>query len=65
MNSIESNKKFHFRVGPFYITDIERGKSIFETDSNLMHQVNDGINTDGSNLGHVTAVCMWADINAR
>ena len=53
------------RVGPFYITDLDRPKSIFEADSNLMQQVNDGINADGSNLGHVTAVCLWTDINAR
>ena len=52
-------------MGPFYITDLDRPKSIFEADGNLMRQVNDGITADGSNLGHVTAVCLWTDINAR
>ncbi|KAL5018971.1 hypothetical protein ScPMuIL_004693 [Solemya velum] len=49
-------------IGPYFITDMSRPKSIFEMDSNLLQLVANGIQQDGSNLGHVTAVCTWADL---
>ncbi|XP_045213854.2 suppressor of fused homolog [Mercenaria mercenaria] len=52
-------------VGPYFITDIGRKQSIFEADASQIEKVNEGINVDGSNLGHVTAVCKWVDVNSR
>ncbi|XP_021350519.1 suppressor of fused homolog [Mizuhopecten yessoensis] len=51
-------------IGPHFITDMSRTRSIFEMDSNLLHRVTAGIEQDGSNLGHVTAVCSWSEISA-
>ena len=39
---------------------MEREKSIFEREPGLVQLVNDGIEQDGSNLGHVTALCAWS-----
>ncbi|KAL3877257.1 hypothetical protein ACJMK2_034990 [Sinanodonta woodiana] len=50
-------------IGPFFLTDMQRSESIFQIDPNFTHLVMEGINNDGSNLGHVTAVCLWIDIN--
>ncbi|XP_076459003.1 suppressor of fused homolog [Babylonia areolata] len=47
-------------VGPHFITDMQRSQSIFERDPSLVQLVNEGIETDGSNLGHVTALCAWS-----
>lgn len=56
---------FCYSIGLYFITDLGRKQSIFEVNTSLMGKVNEGINADGSNLGHVTAVCKWLDINAR
>nr|KAG5714825.1 hypothetical protein BaRGS_000313 [Batillaria attramentaria] len=50
-------------IGPFFITDMTRDKSIFEIDPSLVQLVNEGIEKDGSNLGHVTALCAWQNLN--
>ncbi|GAB1609129.1 suppressor of fused homolog [Argonauta hians] len=52
-------------VGSYYITDMEREKSLFEEKPELIKFVSEGIKNDGSNLGHVTAVCCWAEIIKR
>ncbi|XP_060573441.1 suppressor of fused homolog [Ruditapes philippinarum] len=51
-------------VGPYFITDLGRKQSIFEAEAGLIGKVNEGINIDGSNLGHVTAICKWEDVNS-
>ncbi|XP_050391011.1 suppressor of fused homolog [Patella vulgata] len=48
-------------VGPFFVTDTKRSKSVFDEDPNLSVMVAEGIEKDGSNLGHVTAVCSWSE----
>ncbi|ESP03932.1 hypothetical protein LOTGIDRAFT_110283 [Lottia gigantea] len=48
-------------VGPFYITDVNRKESIFDHDPTLMKMVTEGIEKEGSNLGHVTAMCSWSE----
>ncbi|KAK7113523.1 suppressor of fused homolog [Littorina saxatilis] len=50
-------------VGPHFITDMHRDKSIFERDPSLVQLVNEGIEQDGSNLGHVTALCAWSPLH--
>lgn len=52
-------------VGPYYITNLYREKSLFELDPELIQLVSDGIRKDGSNLGHVTAVCTWREIKKK
>ncbi|XP_041364369.1 suppressor of fused homolog [Gigantopelta aegis] len=53
----------HPQVGPFFVTDLSREKSIFDQDAGLFQLVNEGVENDGSNLGHVTAVCTWTNIS--
>ncbi|XP_036368746.1 suppressor of fused homolog isoform X3 [Octopus sinensis] len=52
-------------VGSYFITDLDREKSLFEENPDLIKFVSEGIKNDGSNLGHVTAVCCWAEIIKR
>jgi hypothetical protein len=51
-----------YSVGPYFITDMQRDQSIFERDPSLVQLVNEGIEKDGSNLGHVTALCAWSPL---
>ncbi|XP_067673510.1 suppressor of fused homolog [Haliotis asinina] len=46
-------------VGPFFVTDMARKESLFEKNPSLQAMVKDGIEKDGSNMGHVTAVFTW------
>ncbi|XP_070540904.1 suppressor of fused homolog [Ptychodera flava] len=47
--------------GPWLVTDMRRGESIFDIDPHLQEMVDRGIETDGSNLSGVSAKCSWQD----
>ncbi|KAM6347881.1 suppressor of fused homolog isoform 1-T2 [Alca torda] len=49
--------------GPWLITDMRRGETIFEIDPHLQERVDKGIETDGSNLSGVSAKCAWDDLS--
>lgn len=45
--------------GPWHITDMRRGESIFEIDLNAHEEVERGFELEGSNLSGVSARCSW------
>ncbi|XP_057667746.1 suppressor of fused homolog [Diorhabda carinulata] len=47
--------------GPWHITDMRRGESIFEIDLNAHEEVKRGFELDGSNLSGVSARCSWME----
>lgn len=47
--------------GPWHITDMRRGESIFELDLNAHEEVESGFEVEGSNLSGVSARCSWAE----
>ncbi|XP_064605123.1 suppressor of fused homolog [Liolophura sinensis] len=47
------------RVGRCHITDMKRQKSVFDVKPDMTLLVKEGIERDGSSLGHVTALCSW------
>uniref|UniRef100_A0A669EW47 Suppressor of fused homolog n=1 Tax=Oreochromis niloticus TaxID=8128 RepID=A0A669EW47_ORENI len=49
--------------GPWLITDMRRGETIFEIDPQLQERVDQGIETEGSNLSGVSAKCVWDDLS--
>uniref|UniRef100_A0A480Y0B3 Suppressor of fused homolog n=1 Tax=Sus scrofa TaxID=9823 RepID=A0A480Y0B3_PIG len=50
--------------GPWLITDMRRGETIFEIDPHLQQErVDKGIESDGSNLSGVSAKCAWDDLS--
>uniref|UniRef100_A0A8C5R312 Suppressor of fused homolog n=1 Tax=Leptobrachium leishanense TaxID=445787 RepID=A0A8C5R312_9ANUR len=50
--------------GPWLITDMRRGETIFEIDPHLQQErVDKGIETEGSNLSGVSAKCAWDDLS--
>ncbi|XP_026879385.1 suppressor of fused homolog isoform X2 [Electrophorus electricus] len=49
--------------GPWLITDMRRGETIFDIDPHLQDRVDKGIETDGSNLSGVSAKCAWDDLS--
>ncbi|MCJ8730749.1 hypothetical protein PDJAM_G00187900 [Pangasius djambal] len=50
--------------GPWLITDMRRGETIFDIDPHLQQErVDKGIETDGSNLSGVSAKCAWDDLS--
>ncbi|XP_015203321.2 suppressor of fused homolog isoform X3 [Lepisosteus oculatus] len=49
--------------GPWLITDMRRGETIFDIDPHLQERVDKGIETDGSNLSGVSAKCAWDDLS--
>ncbi|XP_033883294.1 suppressor of fused homolog isoform X3 [Acipenser ruthenus] len=53
----------HVAGGPWLITDMRRGETIFEIDPHLQERVDKGIETDGSNLSGVSAKCAWEDLS--
>uniref|UniRef100_A0A8C1PBC6 Suppressor of fused homolog n=1 Tax=Cyprinus carpio TaxID=7962 RepID=A0A8C1PBC6_CYPCA len=54
----------HIAGGPWLITDMRRGETIFEIDPHLQQErVDKGIETDGSNLSGVSAKCAWDDLS--
>lgn len=53
--------KFVFRCGgPWHITDMRRGESIFDLDPSLSEEVENGIEKEGSNLSGVSAKISWS-----
>lgn len=51
-----------FRAGgPWYVTDMRRGESIFELDMNAQEEFERGFEVEGSNLSGVSARCSWAE----
>ncbi|MBN3284624.1 SUFU protein, partial [Polyodon spathula] len=54
----------HVAGGPWLITDMRRGETIFEIDPHLqVRPVDKGMETDGSNLSGVSAKCAWEDLS--
>ncbi|KAF4105655.1 suppressor of fused homolog isoform X3 [Onychostoma macrolepis] len=54
----------HIAGGPWLITDMRRGETIFDIDPHLQQErVDKGIETDGSNLSGVSAKCAWDDLS--
>lgn len=49
--------------GPWLITDMRRGQTIFELNPQFQEQVDDGILQDGSNLSGVTSQCIWQHLS--
>lgn len=47
--------------GPWHITDMRRGESIFELDLNAHEEVERGFEVEGSNLSGVSARCSWSE----
>ena len=47
--------------GPWLVTDMRRGETIFELNDSLRESVDDGIAAEGSNLSGVTAKCSWSE----
>ncbi|XP_008201227.1 suppressor of fused homolog [Tribolium castaneum] len=47
--------------GPWFITDMRRGESIFELDLNAHEEVERGFELEGSNLSGVSARCSWVE----
>jgi suppressor of fused-like protein len=47
--------------GPWLVTDMRRGETIFELDDSVQESVDDGIAAEGSNLSGVTAKCSWSE----
>ncbi|KAJ8980094.1 hypothetical protein NQ317_008555 [Molorchus minor] len=47
--------------GPWHLTDMRRGESIFELDLNAHEEVDRGFELEGSNLSGVSARCSWAE----
>ncbi|GFV67652.1 suppressor of fused homolog [Trichonephila clavipes] len=47
--------------GPWLVTDMRRGETIFELDPSVQDAVDRGIETDGSNLSGVSARCSWQE----
>lgn len=50
--------------GPWLITDMRRGETIFEIDPEMKEAVDDGIATEGSNLSGVSARCSYSKYEA-
>lgn len=47
--------------GPWLITDMRRGESIFEIDPSAHEEIENGFELEGSNLSGVSARCSWAE----
>lgn len=47
--------------GPWHVTDMRRGESIFELDMNAHEEVERGFELEGSNLSGVSARCSWME----
>ncbi|KAL8598341.1 hypothetical protein ACOMHN_047662 [Nucella lapillus] len=45
--------------GPWLVTDMRRGETIFELDPHLQDRVEQGIEQEGSNLSGVSSRCSW------
>lgn len=58
---IDAMKGVEGAGGPWLVTDMRRGASIFELDPEVLESVEDGIAAEGSNLSGVTAKCSWTE----
>jgi len=58
---IDLMKSIPVAGGPWLITDMRRGETIFEIDPEIQDAVDDGIAVEGSNLSGVSAKCSWND----
>lgn len=47
--------------GPWLITDMRRGETIFEISPQFQDHVDTGIETEGSNLSGVNSRCSWEE----
>lgn len=47
--------------GPWLITDMRRGESMFELDPSVQEAVDMGVEAEGSNLSGVSAKCFWQE----
>ncbi|KAK3611658.1 hypothetical protein CHS0354_012028 [Potamilus streckersoni] len=47
--------------GPWLISDMRRGETIFEIDPSLQEKVDRGIEVEGSNLSGVNSRCSWEE----
>ncbi|KAJ8317173.1 hypothetical protein KUTeg_005077 [Tegillarca granosa] len=47
--------------GPWLITDMRRGENVFDIEPRLQEQVDQGIETEGSNLSGVNSKCSWEE----
>ncbi|CAD5118780.1 DgyrCDS7458 [Dimorphilus gyrociliatus] len=56
---LELLKSVNLPGGPWLITDMRRGESLFELDPSTQEKVDLGIEKDGSNLGGVSSKCFW------
>nr|XP_002129739.1 suppressor of fused homolog [Ciona intestinalis] len=58
---IELLKTIPLAGGPWLVTDMRRGETIFEIDPSLQESVDEGIRQNGSNLSGVSAKCTWIE----
>ncbi|XP_018580681.1 suppressor of fused homolog isoform X5 [Scleropages formosus] len=57
-------RSVHMAGGPWLITDMRRGETIFDIDPHLQQErVDKGIESEGSNLSGVSAKCAWDDLS--
>uniref|UniRef100_A0A8C9V3K6 Suppressor of fused homolog n=1 Tax=Scleropages formosus TaxID=113540 RepID=A0A8C9V3K6_SCLFO len=56
-------RSVHMAGGPWLITDMRRGETIFDIDPHLQERVDKGIESEGSNLSGVSAKCAWDDLS--
>lgn len=47
--------------GPWLVTDMRRGETMFELDPSVQEAVDRGVEADGSNLSGVSARCTWQE----
>lgn len=58
---IELLKTVPVAGGPWLVTDMRRGETVFEINPDLLEEVENGIHTSGSNLSGVSARCVWLE----
>ncbi|KAL4640653.1 hypothetical protein GN956_G11114 [Arapaima gigas] len=61
---LELLRTVHVAGGPWLLTDMRRGETIFDIDPHLQQErVDKGIESEGSNLSGVSAKCAWDDLS--
>nr|CAB3266692.1 suppressor of fused homolog [Phallusia mammillata] len=58
---MELFKSIPLAGGPWLVTDMRRGETIFDLHPSLQDKVDEGIQFSGSNLSGVSAKCTWLD----
>lgn len=58
---IDLLKSVNAASGPWLVTDMRRGESIFDLDPELREAVDDGIAAEGSNLSGASARISWSE----